>query len=314
MASLALLMLLIGGGAGEDARGGDSRLEAGRHVLKLDAAGHTWSYEIQVPKSERPPPLILVLHGAGGSGARYLDHAGWAAKAASAGFVAVAPDGLPARPDEPVNFLNNPRLWNSGQLNANSPRAGVDDLAFFDALLADVARRCSIDPKKVFVTGHSNGASMTFRLAAERSERFAAIAPVAGHCWVRDPRPTKALPTLFIVGDSDPLVPLKGGRSTTPWGSRTTPPVQTTLDLWARALGCPAAEPTKSAPRTGLKRINYAEGRDGATLTAYIINGQGHGWPGGKGLLPERLLGPNVETLKATDVIWEFFEQVSIRP
>lgn len=305
----AALVLFMGAVASARAADGPT-LGPGRHSLKLEAAGKTWTYHAQVPGAARAGkalPVVVVLHGAGGSGTTYLDHAGWGARAEASGFLAIAPDGLPMRPDEPPNFLTNPRLWNSAQLRPGAPRARVDDLAFFDALLDDVARRWSIDPKRVYVTGHSNGAGMTFRLAAERSERLAAIAPVASHCWVRAPKPKRALPTLYIVGTADPLVPMKGGVSVTPWGRRVTPPVRTTLDQWAEALGCPR-ETRESAPKPGLKEVRYATGRDGATLTALFIEGQGHGWPGGQGLLPERLLGNNQETLNATDAIWEFFE------
>ena len=75
---------------------------------------------------------------------------------------------------------------------------------------------------------------MTFRLGAELSDRFAALAPVASHCWITDPEAGRALPTLFIIGTEDQLVPLAGGESTLPWGRRTTPPVAETLSRWAR--------------------------------------------------------------------------------
>ena len=71
----------------------------------------------------------------------------------------------------------------------------------------DIAHRTPADPGRVYVTGFSNGASMTFRFAAERSTRLAAIAPVAGPCRLRAPRLERAVPTLFLVGAADPLVP-----------------------------------------------------------------------------------------------------------
>jgi polyhydroxybutyrate depolymerase len=286
-------------------------LEPGRHERTIEAAGRTWHYQAFVPSSagrDRPLAVVLVLHGAGGSGQAYLDHAGWAAKAEKEGFLAIAPDGQPARSDEPPSFLLNPRLWNSGQFRPGNPRARIDDIAFFRALLDDVARRWPVDHRRVFVTGHSNGAGMAFRLGAELSDRFAALAPVASHCWVDDPKPSRALPTLYIIGTEDRLVPLEGGESTLPWGRRTTPPVAQTLARWSRALGCPD-RPEESRPTPGLRVLTYPPGRDGATLTAEFIEGQGHNWPGGQSLLPERMVGPVVKTLNATDVIWDFFRQ-----
>jgi polyhydroxybutyrate depolymerase len=288
-----------------------AKLGPGTHELTLKAAGHEWHYTLHVPPkydAARATPLVLILHGAGGKGDGYLDKAGWAKKADRAGFVAVAPDGLTARPDEKEAFLTNPRLWNSGQLPETSPRAKIDDVAFFKALLDEVGRRVTVDKARVYVTGHSNGAGMTFRLGAELSERFAAIAPVASVPWVKDPKPSRPLPTLYIIGTEDPLVPFKGGESTTPWGKRTTPPVAEGLAKWAKALGCPE-EPKTLRDKDGVKVVEYGPGKGDVKLTAYFIAGQGHNWPGGKDLLPARLVGPSSDKLNATDVIWEFFEK-----
>ncbi len=144
---------------------------AGRHEVPLQAAGHWWRYVAEVPETRDGPaplPVVVLLHGSGGSAGDDLDRFGWAALARREGFLAVAPNGLPANPGKPADFLRNPRLWNSGQHPPDRPRSRVDDLAFFDALLADLARRWNIDPSRVYVAGHSNGAAMAFRLAAER--------------------------------------------------------------------------------------------------------------------------------------------------
>jgi polyhydroxybutyrate depolymerase len=247
-----------------------------------------------------------VLHGGGGSGETYLDRAGWGAKANEAGFLAVAPDALPAMPRFAPNFLTNPRLWNTGQLKPQSPRSRIDDRAFFQSLLDDVARRWDIDPDRIYLTGHSNGAGMTFRLGAEMSERFAALAPVASHVWIDNPQPKHPRPTLYLIGTEDPLVPLAGGETTLPWGKRTTPPVSQTLQRWARAIGCDPEGKLRS-DENGVKIVDYGPGRRGATLTAYFLSGHGHGWPGGSDVLPERLIGPSATSIKATDLIWEFF-------
>jgi polyhydroxybutyrate depolymerase len=308
LAALALLLLLPTGCAAA----GDPLRTPGDHSLEIDAAGHTWTCHVYLPagydgRSTRP--LVLVLHGAGGSGETYLSKAGWARQADAAGCFVAAPDGLPARPELPANFLLNPRLWNTGQLTPGSPRSRIDDLAFFRALLDELARRLPVDPRRVFVTGHSNGAGMTFRLGAELSGRFAALAPVAGLCWQAAPRPAHPPPTRCLYGTADPLVPLNGGESVLPWGGRrTTPPVSDVLARWARGLGCPPAP--QSDQTDGILRTEvYGPGRDGATLTVVIIQGQGHGWPGGSPVLPKKIMGPTVDGVDATAMIWRFFSE-----
>lgn len=288
----------------------DDRLGSGTHTLTVAAAGYDWDCPVHVPAAydaRHPHPLVLVLHGAGGSGPMYLDRNGWAAKAEEQGFLVVAPNGLPALPAVQPDFRSNPRLWNTGQLKPRSPRAQIDDLLFFRALLTELERRLHVDQHRIYVTGHSNGAGMTFRLGIEMAERFAALAPVASPCWTADPRPVRPRPTLYIVGTVDPLVPLAGGDTTSPWGKRTMPPVDQTLRRWAAALGC-ATEPQAVREDLGVKVVEYGPGREGVAFTVCFVKEQGHGWPGGQSEgLPARMIGPRTDKFKATDAIWEFF-------
>lgn len=291
-------------------------LGPGRHHLKLVAAGQEWTYHVQVPEGfdpGRPLPVVLILHGAGGSGDAYLDRTGWAKKADEAGFLAVAPDGLPSAPRFRADFWTNPRLWNTGLLDPGSARARVDDRAFFVALLDDLARRWPVDADRIYLTGHSNGGGMTFRLGTELSDRFAALAPVASHYWYgEDARPAHPRPTLYLVGTEDPFVPLAGGEITLPWGKRVSPPVAHTLDLWAKGLGC-TSEPSTRRDDDGVKIVDYGPGREGSSLTAVFVARHGHSWPGGSDVMPAYMTGPVSGKVDATDMIWDFF-RTKLRP
>ncbi|MBC7919421.1 MAG: hypothetical protein H7Y28_16580 [Rhodoferax sp.] len=277
--------------------------------LTLQAAEHRWTYYLHVPEQARgkPAPLVLVFHGAGGGGRAYLEKNGWLAESMRAGFVVAAPDGLPARPGLSANFLVNPRLWNSGQLQAGSPRSKVDDMAFVSALLDDIASRTAIDPQRVFATGHSNGAGMTFMVGARLSTRFAALATVMGLNSVVDAEPVRALPTLVLLGTDDPLNPLQGGTRKLPWGSSTVPPPAEGIKSWSHALGC---APTALVVRddADLRAERFGNCRDGAQVLVWHLKGQGHAWPGGEDSgLPASVLGPNPTRINATREIWSFF-------
>ena len=288
-----------------------AKLGPGTHELMIRSAGCEWHYTLRVPAAytnSTPMQMVLVLHGAGGRGEAYLEKAGWGRKAESAGFIVVAPDGQPTQPRLPANYMTNPRAWNSGQLSPASPRSKIDDIQFFKDLLTEIEQRLNVDTNRIYVAGHSNGGGMTFRLGRELSDRFAAIAPVASLRWTREPAPARPLPTLYMVGVEDPLVPLDGGESNLPWLKRTTPPVIDTVTNWASTLGC-ALEPKTLKNKDGVKIVRYGPGKDAATLTVYYIEGQGHGWPGGEDVLPERMVGPSVYTVNATDVIWDFFSR-----
>src|SRR5262249_47734669 len=87
----------------------------------------------------------------------------------------------------------------------------IDDVAFLNSVLDDLAGRFPVDGRRVFATGFSNGASMTFRLAAERAERLAGVAPVSGFCLVDGPPAAPRLPA---------ALPYRGPRPAGPPGGR----------------------------------------------------------------------------------------------
>jgi polyhydroxybutyrate depolymerase len=293
-------------------RTAEDKLKPGRHSLMVWTEWRNRSYQVHVPAgydASQPIPLVLIFHGAGGSGENSLNKNGWATKAERENFVALAPDGLPSKPDWPANFFLNPRLWNDGQLPPKSPRSKIDDVAFVRALLDDISKRITIDPQRTYMAGHSIGAGMTFRLGTELSERFAAMATVTGYCWVQNPKPVRPLPTLYMIGTKDPIVPLDGGEVRTLWSKKVNPSVAQTLATWAKALGI-TDSPKTTQNSDGVKIERYGEETDAAPLTALYIEGQGHGWPGGEdSKLPERWIGPSTNRVHATDLIWDFFKK-----
>lgn len=254
--------------------------------------------------------LVIVLHGTGGTADWAEDETGWSQTADQHGFLLAFPQGLPPNPALPPRFLSNPPRWNDGATVPGDPlHSDTDDVAFLDALLDDVLTRESVSARHVYLTGFSNGAGMTFRYAAERAGRLAAIAPVAGYCWVPHPRPLRPVPTLFIVGASDPLIPLQAGSVRLPWGNRTVerPGIWDTLRRWADANHC-VTEPLIVAEHGGVTEWLFPGMVDFRVLT---IAGHGHHWPGGKGQLNPRIGGVPTNTLNANTRIWEFFSTVT---
>lgn len=257
--------------------------------------------------AERGAPLVVFLTGTGGTAAWADRETGWSELARREGFALAIPEALAPDPTRPQAFLTNPSRWNDGAAPLSATPAN-DDVAFLNALIDDTANRCAIDPRRVFVTGFSNGAGMTFRFAAEAADRVAAIAPVAGYCWVSDPRPSRPVPTLYTVGTHDLFIPLRGGDVQLPWHNRLVrrPPVADTLDRWARALGCAAVPELQSDD--GTVRIERYPGP--VPFDAVTISGLGHHWPGGGALLNPRLAGPPSDAVNATEMIWAFFNRV----
>ncbi len=256
-------------------------MSPGTHDLTFPHGGHLRRALLHIPAEEAsgPRPLVVMLHGAGAERRWTLEETGWDRTAEREGFLLLVPEALPLDSSLPANFLKNPTWWNDGSPASGTAEREVNDVGFLSSLLDEWGAGA------VFVTGFSNGAAMTFRLAAARSDRLAAIAPVAGYCWQQVEPLARAVPTLYLAGKNDPLVPLEGGTIRSPWGwAENRPPVHETIERWRRALG---------------------EG----TFEVRLIEGLGHHWPGGRGLLSRRLFGPPLPSFTANDVIWEFFRR-----
>lgn len=277
---------------------------------QLTHDGIVRDYTIAAPPHEnitRKLPLVLVLHGAGGTGRYALNTYHWGDRAVADGFIAVAPNALPPRLNEPARFRDNPAYWNDLSGRGAVAHHTIDDVGFIAAVIDAVSGAYPVDPARIYVTGFSSGASMAHLLGMRLSNRLAAIAPVAGRNWIAE-APTTRLPVLLIYGDSDPLHPFHGGRPRTPWGDG---PLETPIDdiatTWAGLLDCPVTA-TNDTPAPHLRRRTWTGCGAGSDLTYLVVEGLGHHWSQGKrDGLPETVAGPNSAALNTTETIWQFF-------
>ncbi len=255
-----------------------------RTAIDLPHAGISRPVTLIRPSGKTPSggrPLVVFLPGTGGTAAWADADTNWSAVAERERFVLALPEGLPLDPRKQPKFLTNPPRWNDGSTRPGDRlHTEADDVGFLARLVEELAE----DRQRVFVTGFSNGAGMAFRFAAERADLVTAVAPVAGYCWT-DSRPTRTVPTLYLVGDTDPLIPLAGGPVRLPWGGSSVmrPTVADTLTRWEQLNGQPAR--------------------------FVLVPGLGHHWPGGKGLLGEKWGGPVGGPMDGTAAVWDFFRE-----
>lgn len=278
----------------------------------LTVSGHIWDYYYapkDPPSTPKELPLVILLHGAGGSGGGYLARTGWGRRGSQRGYLVVAPSGQPSNPDKPADFQSNPRVWNSGaSLIVGSQRSKINDWEFFEALLDDVSKQWSVDQRRVYVVGHSNGGAMAFALARHWPGRFAGIASAMSLPPELSTSQERPIATFCIFGSEDTVIPLAGGESSTPWGSRTLPPVRQRLDRWASSTGHEWDKPPAWTEEPNhLKRIVY-----GADFQVLLWLNQGHSWPGWEGPSVGSF-GPIRTDLSAVDQILDFFESQSQR-
>ncbi len=276
-----------------------------------------WERQYWLVAGTKPTDLVIFLHGMGASALWADAETGWSAFARREGFAVAVPEALPLDPRRPPHFRDNPRRWRDGGslgmtsvgsrlLESSIPP--VSDVQFLDRLMEDCLHQGIASPERVFLCGFSNGAAMVFRMAAERAERIAAIAPVAGYCRLETPRPVRPVPTCYLIGEADPLVPVRGGRIRTPWSQRPVdrPPLAETLECWAGAIGC--RPPPRTVHQDADVRIEQYEGS--VDYKVLYIKELGHHWPGGAGKFDHRLAGPHHRRFDATAYIWAFFQSV----
>lgn len=285
-------------------------------VENVRLGGFNRRFIVHVPPGFDPKQklaVVIMLHGAGGTGQQAMQQTGWDRKADQEDFIAVFPDGVPEHPKQPPSFLLNPQTWNEGSGRHASGKRNDDDIGFISYIIDTLQSHYGADPARIYVTGFSNGASMTFRVGAELSDKVAAIAPVAGHLFVHDHQLKRPLPTLYIIGRDDPLELPKGGTFRVRGEEVVQPPIEQNLSQWRQLDRCDS-KPTSDARTVGVERITFGDCANGAQVVEYFIDDMGHVWPGGINRLPERLVGKPTDKLNATDVIWTFFKSNPKQP
>jgi polyhydroxybutyrate depolymerase len=256
-------------------------------------------------------PLVVFLHGTGATAAWADEEAGWSRLAEKAGFAVALPEALRPDPAAPPKFLTNPQRWNDGAPTAAAANhSRPDDVQFLAAVIDDVQTRAGIDERCVYMSGFSNGAAMVFRAACQLADRVAAIAPVAGYCWPAEPKPARPVPTLYMIGSLDPLVPIRGGEVRSPWQHRYVrrPAISDTLARWARAIGCATTPLLES--HAGSVSVETFPGP--VPFKFVTVEGLGHHWPGGRGGLNPRIAGPTTNAVDGIELVWEFLKGQSL--
>lgn len=261
-------------------------------------------------------PLVIALHGRGGNGESMVlvTRKGFNRLSDRDRFIALYPDGIE---------LN----WNDGRMdeeaNDRAHRENIDDVGFISALIDTMISDHNIDPKRVYVTGISNGAIMAYRLACELTDKITAIAPVDGNMPVLlypVCSPSRPISVLAINNTNDPLVPFNGGDI---YGSirkinlGKVLSVNESVLFWVRRNECSpdpvVNEEPDTDPKDGtrVKRTCYSGGLEGTEVILYAVEGGGHTWPGGSQYLPVWIIGRTSRDIDASDVIWSFFKNHS---
>jgi len=277
-------------------------LAPGSHELHLRHDGRERDFIVHVPKTyrtDRPAPLVLALHGGGGSMevmARDRLY-GLVAQSEASGWIVVFPNGY-------SRLAGKLATWNAGICCGAARDKGSDDVGFLRAVVADVQQRLRIDPQRIFATGMSNGGMMSYRLACEASDVFRAIAAVAGTDGTTECQPGRPVPVFHIHAKDDDRVLFNGGSGSASDTHADFVSVPATVDKWARLNAC-SGPVQRVLDKPGVVCEVRSGCRDGAEVRLCVTDSGGHAWPGGR----KALGGRGSDALDATQAIWDFFER-----
>jgi polyhydroxybutyrate depolymerase len=257
-----------------------------------------------------------MLHGAGGSASNVLSSTRWAQLADQDNFVVVCPNGTPCDEASPENFRRNPQTWNSQQgfsisSGGRSAEAkGIDDVFFLAALVSHVSSFTAINPRQVFVAGHSNGACMAFHFAASRPDIIACVGVSAGHLHPGLACLPCPVSLMCVSGDQDPFAPLNPEPTPAGLGGQrkiTVRPQRLNVVEWARANGIPDTA-TTLRDDMHITDLRWGPNDKKVEVRWVVVKGQGHSWPGGVSRLPVMLVGPKSNAFDCTLEMWMFFK------
>jgi polyhydroxybutyrate depolymerase len=241
------------------------------------------TYLLHIPSSysgNTVVPLIIALHGLGGSAGGFEIVTGFSAKADTENFITVYPNGT-----------GSPASWNCGGNWSTTVTNTNDDVGYISALIDTLSNRYSIDSLRIYVAGFSNGSMMAYRLAAELSNKIAAIAAGSGPMTLRNIQPSQPVAIIHFHALDDLSIPYTG--VTDPHAPVYFPPIDTLMAVWGRINVCAKIADT-IYNTSGVVGIKWAAAVTGTDVVLYRSNTGGHAWPIGNVL--------------ETDVAWEFFK------
>lgn len=280
--------------------------------VSLEHGGRTRRYLLHVPPGAEKAlklPLMVVLHGGGGSGEQAAESTGYSALADRHGFVVAYPDGTgPLR--------GRLLTWNSGGIPVYASDEKVDDTGFLRAMVASAKTKVAIDPERIYATGISNGAMMCHRLAREAPDVFAAIAPVSGamnFTAVDSPVP---IAVMIVHGTDDEHVRYAGGKPGQGMGRAALRKDASVADAIAYYQKRNHLAPEAAVAEEGKIKIATWQratppDASAAPLCVVTLSGGKHAWPGGK--RGDYRGADEPFAWPASEQIWEFVSTQRLR-
>jgi polyhydroxybutyrate depolymerase len=275
-------------------------------------------YYVHLPTGydgRHPVPAVLVFHGGGGNARQIARHSDFNRLSEKHGFIVIYPQAID-------------RHWNDGRSSEKflEHDAGIDDVAWIEALIGRIREKYAVDGKRVYAVGISNGGMFCQRLAIESGLYFAAIASLAAQIpeSLAKAKPASPVSILMINGTMDPVVPYAGGDVVLQLFPRLggrkrhhsrgrVISTDDTIGFWLRHNGISGnVESVMLADRdqsdgSTVERSEWINRETGVSVVLYRVIGGGHTWPGSRQHLPVSIVGHTNRDMDASEEIWRFF-------
>lgn len=285
----------------------------GMNTFNMEIDGTMRNFIIHVPtefSNEDEVPLLFMLHGTGGDGAKFYNISGWVEKANEENFIAVFPTGVK------YNTLDSnvkKTKWSSDGLAKELAEGTeiVDDELFFRELVELCTSSFRIDEKRIYIAGFSNGSGFVkSRVARDLDDIFAAGCASGGlgtpELYI--PSHGNYMPMFNIVGTLDDRAwESLGVTEELPFDIEDLFAIETAslrINTQLESMNLSTSYIQSFEPPIG----NFISFLDGPVNTnteykIFMANDLQHRFPNGTN---------NPHNIKATDYVWDWFMQFEL--
>jgi len=209
---------------------------------KLISVGDTRPAQVLIPgtlKAKVAAPLLVALPGFTATPNDLLALVDLTSEAYKRGVVLALPSG--SKNGGGLTF------WNATGSCCDFEKSGVDDSTYLMDLVKQISAKVSIDAKRVYFFGHSNGGFMSYTVACNNASKIAAIVSLEGSSFADMSlcKADKPVSVLQINGTADELIHIAGGDvfndPKQPYSS-----VAAETGKWAEVNGCSTSVVSKT--------------------------------------------------------------------
>jgi len=245
-------------------------------------------------------PLIFAMHGGGLLGYEGIEGQSQLSDLSDLeNFIVVYPEGI-----RTLGF----RTWNAGHCCPSATIFNTNDVGFINALLEKLKSELSINSRKVYATGFSNGGQLAYKLANQYPNKFAAVSAVAGVLQDFPFNPSRKVPIIHFHSYQDTTAPYNGGLSDAPNIDIDFPSVESTLLLIADNYNCSIIKETIFSDLNTYDFFRYSDCDNNVKIELYVSQDGGHTWPGGQAFSNMEI----TSHFNASSLMWGFFKNYEL--